>query len=354
MSYVRRYDPKHPIATPLGYVAEHRVVLYDKIGPGSHPCHVCGKLVSWSVDFNNIMTTAYLTADHLDFNRRNNAPDNLAPACGVCNIQRKADTLKLRRGFAFGIVSCRQCQKEFCSPLTVVGVTTREFCSKSCSSKHKWASGQITPSARKETIKRYRFITAHGHALANRNGCVAEHRYQLYEKIGEGPHVCHWCPKVLRWHMPRRHEEHMVVDHLDNHKTNNAHDNLVASCTACNIRRAHFKDLMVMKPCEYCGESFKVNKNKSIQNPKFGRFCGRSCRTKYLVKQRGGWGRNILADEEYLIADKKGSRARASHSICQQCRKDFLYPKAGYRPKYCSSRCYGDSMIGKKQVEKTA
>ncbi len=69
----------HPIAPASGIVAVARLNLFDKIGPGSHPCHWCGIEVSWGTD---------LQADHLDEDRVNNEPDNLVAACNRCNAWR--------------------------------------------------------------------------------------------------------------------------------------------------------------------------------------------------------------------------------------------------------------------------
>lgn len=71
--------PGHPLAGRDGAALEHRLVLYAKIGPGSHPCHWCGTAVSWMVD---------LTADHLDWDRLNNVAENLVPSCQSCNSGR--------------------------------------------------------------------------------------------------------------------------------------------------------------------------------------------------------------------------------------------------------------------------
>lgn len=71
------------------------------------------------------------------------------------------------------------------------------------------------------------------HPLAHR-GNVAEHRKVLYDKIGPGPHPCHWkCGKILQWD-----RWHLVSDHLDGDTFNNNPDNLVPSCQGCNMRRA--------------------------------------------------------------------------------------------------------------------
>lgn len=73
----------HPLADKWGHVLEHRKVLYDKIGPGPHACHWCGCAVTWG--------GLSLTADHLDFDRANNAPSNLVPACNSCNVRRNLE-----------------------------------------------------------------------------------------------------------------------------------------------------------------------------------------------------------------------------------------------------------------------
>lgn len=74
----------HPLANRYGRVAEHRKVLYDKIGPGPHPCHwECGKnALVWG-------GRKGIYADHLDGDSLNNDPDNLVPSCNACNAARK-------------------------------------------------------------------------------------------------------------------------------------------------------------------------------------------------------------------------------------------------------------------------
>lgn len=75
----------HPVASKNGRAYEHRVVLYDNIGPGEHRCHWCSTPVSWDALQH---TPGYLTADHLDFDRKHNAPSNLVPSCVSCNMAR--------------------------------------------------------------------------------------------------------------------------------------------------------------------------------------------------------------------------------------------------------------------------
>jgi len=82
----------HPVAPPSGKAYVHRVVLYDALGEGPHPCHWCGTLVDWR------STEQQLEVDHLDFDRRNNDVANLVPSCRNCNVgramQRRASALR--------------------------------------------------------------------------------------------------------------------------------------------------------------------------------------------------------------------------------------------------------------------
>ena len=78
--------PGHPLATRLGRVFEHRMVLYAKIGPGEHPCHWCGRAVNW--DRKENAGDATLIADHLDEDTLNNDRANLVPSCWKCNVNR--------------------------------------------------------------------------------------------------------------------------------------------------------------------------------------------------------------------------------------------------------------------------
>jgi hypothetical protein len=117
-SLTGRWD--HPLSSSKGELLEHRAVLYDKIGPGNHPCHWCGVDLKWD----------QIRADHHDGDRLNNAPENLLPACDTCNRRRsmlgnppewnpnlcawgheytQENTYTDKRGHR----SCRQCRREW-------------------------------------------------------------------------------------------------------------------------------------------------------------------------------------------------------------------------------------------------
>lgn len=76
------------------------------------------------------------------------------------------------------------------------------------------------------------------HPLASQNTYLYEHRKVLYDRIGAGPHCCHWCGCEVVWRA--RGKKKLVADHLDNDKLNNHPDNLVPSCHACNGTRGMF------------------------------------------------------------------------------------------------------------------
>lgn len=71
----------HPLASRVGQVSEHRKVLYDRIGDGSHSCYWCGKILQWG-------GREGIQADHLDGDRKNNEITNLVVSCDSCNKSR--------------------------------------------------------------------------------------------------------------------------------------------------------------------------------------------------------------------------------------------------------------------------
>jgi 5-methylcytosine-specific restriction endonuclease McrA len=87
----------------------------------------------------------------------------------------------------------------------------------------------------------YIMLREKDHPLTDNRGYVYEHRFVFFNKHGNGPFKCHWCGIDVDW-------DTMDVDHLDDNKTNNNINNLVASCPQCNTKRGRWK--MVKKQRE--------------------------------------------------------------------------------------------------------
>jgi hypothetical protein len=98
----------------------------------------------------------------------------------------------------------------------------------------KVQTNEDTPTASKG--RRYIGAYMPGHPVASRNGKVWMHRVVLYDAIGPGPHPCHWCAKPVEWGKGRG-ADALQVDHLNGWGDDNAIDNLVPSCPACNTTR---------------------------------------------------------------------------------------------------------------------
>jgi hypothetical protein len=138
-----RRAPGHPIAPPSGTVAVCRLVLYEKIGPGMHPCHWCQKPISWMPGAG--LDGDAIIADHLDWNIHNNDPRNLVPSCNMCNAHRtrSGNGRLIKPDELFTIDSygrhhraaerfCVICGTRFLAALEQVRIGRGLYCSRSC------------------------------------------------------------------------------------------------------------------------------------------------------------------------------------------------------------------------------
>ena len=90
------------------------------------------------------------------------------------------------------------------------------------------------PGPRPNLLHDHGYILVHApdHPLAQQltTSRVYQHRVTYYDAYGVGPFSCHWCGGAVGW-------SDMHVDHLNDVKSDNAIENLVAACAPCNLKR---------------------------------------------------------------------------------------------------------------------
>jgi hypothetical protein len=137
------YAPGHPLAPRSPYVPEHRLLMWNQLGPGSHPCHYCGRSLAWRPG-EGVGGDA-LVIDHLDRDPSNNKLGNLVASCTSCNLRNAARTVDLDEPYiersdgsrtrAVGRI-CEECGETFLIPASALKRPNRgRFCSPSCARK---------------------------------------------------------------------------------------------------------------------------------------------------------------------------------------------------------------------------
>lgn len=144
--------PGHPLAAPNGRIGVHVATLYERIGPGWHPCHWCGASVEWRPV--GASRKDRLIPDHLDGDPRNNDPANLVPACTGCNTGRglpnaiREGELTVTRGrkrvqrLRAERRTCIRCGAEFLHQISTAAPGL--YCSKSCARFDQQRANAIT------------------------------------------------------------------------------------------------------------------------------------------------------------------------------------------------------------------
>lgn len=163
---------------------------------------------------------------------------------------------------------CKQCKSSFSYPIRMGG--DKVFCSDKCCNKagiesfkrrHEGKTCSISacsnkvknigrmicakhetrmirtgdytrrkPTVRTTRTNGYVVVKMPEHPLCQSSGWIFEHRMVAYTKYGAGQQECHWCGIRMPW-------DQMVVDHMNNVKSDNRPDNLVVTCNTCNRSR---------------------------------------------------------------------------------------------------------------------
>lgn len=132
----------HPLAADRSRsVSVHQLILWDKIGSGTHPCHYCTAPVTWNAPPHS---PGRLESEHLDRNRLNNSPENLVPCCHRCNMQNRAmnvsddESYRMHAGgwrIRGNPAVCQYCGKDYVARRDHQGL----FCSRGCSNRDRAA-----------------------------------------------------------------------------------------------------------------------------------------------------------------------------------------------------------------------
>lgn len=152
------------------------------------------------------------------------------PKCSCGSVVRARQATKCSRCYTAerkskaGVCTRPQCRR----PATRSGGT---LCEVHYYRKRRTGRFDLPPPSTAQTHSHgYVIRKAPQHPLAGKTGWVFEHRLVAYDKYGDGPHPCHWCGVSLMW-------PDIVVDHLNEKKTDNRPGNLVVACSPCNRAR---------------------------------------------------------------------------------------------------------------------
>lgn len=128
----------HPLADAKGKIKVHRLVLFNKIGPGKHPCHWCGEIVAWT---NAGPIRGALVVDHVNNDGFDNSEENLVPSCSGCNTRRtrgdklgKEESVIIDSGRPRRAVesTCAMCGNPYLTRMSATGILFTKACSRKC------------------------------------------------------------------------------------------------------------------------------------------------------------------------------------------------------------------------------
>jgi hypothetical protein len=200
----------------------------------------------------------------------------------------------------------------------------------------------------------YKQISAPGHPLISPTArqVIHLHRAVLYDKIGPGPHPCHWCGESVNWAIttldtPDRFKGVLVVDHLDNTDSNNDPSNLAPSCHSCNIHRTGndrfsaitylvaygCRHAAVELVCTICATPFLATHSQISRHDNGGKYCSLTCRDigRFRASREH---RSCLQCGGAFTSIKKLSKHKESHKVGVFCCRSCFHTHRREHPEY--------------------
>ena len=131
--------PGHPLAGSRGLVLKYRMIVYDAIGPGPHPCRWCGRLLEWRYG----LVPDAIVIDHINHDSTDNSLENLAVSCQRCNTSRSITRVRDDELFITNSKGRVRCVENVClecgAPCRVSIAAARagqgRFCSRACGAR---------------------------------------------------------------------------------------------------------------------------------------------------------------------------------------------------------------------------
>jgi hypothetical protein len=166
-----------------------------------------------------------------------------------------------------------------------------------------------------------------GHHLADKKGYVYEHRLVLFDTLHRTASDirCHWCKKDLT-------ATDVVPDHLDDDTLNNAPENIVPSCSVCNLRRGKSKAISIkaQRHAERKKAGYRPPRRnipiavKRAVAQRQGGICLCGCKTPIWTKQKC----NVQWDHDPALRLRDVNR-RKSDYIPAQHDPDYIVGRCG-------------------------
>jgi len=164
------------------------------------------------------------------------------------------------------------------------------------------------------TSNGYIAVQAKGHPVADKTGRAYEHRVVLYDAIGGGIHLCHWCSKPVAWGVD------LEADHVDGDRQMNTRENLVPSCQKCNDGRRLAARTSCFRGHEYTPENTYIRRDNGARKC---RACARLRERRYIrLESLTRAPRTECKHGHLWTPENRQIDPRTGNSQCVPCSRD--------------------------------